>query len=196
MMPADEGITALVALYWLPLGAGDALPIVRWNGRIYEAIVSRRDGRPRCDIYHAALQVMADGARFVIEVAPVWSGGRADRGVVREGPVGFPWLGASRFFRYEVRCWRDGVIPDARHAVGGPRTLTTDPAASRAVLDLVADVPVATWGRDEFGVGDMWNSNSVIAWLLVRSGLEGQHTEPPARGRAPGWNAGRVVATR
>ena len=27
------------------------------------------------------------------------------------------------------------------------------------------------WGRDEFKVGEMWNSNSVISWLLERSGI-------------------------
>jgi hypothetical protein len=44
--------------------------------------------------------------------------------------------------------------------------------------------------------GEMWNSNSVIAWLLARAGLDTDTIQPPAGGRAPGWNAGLVVAGR
>ena len=33
----------------------------------------------------------------------------------------------------------------------------------------------------------MWNSNSVIAWLLASSGLPMDEIGPPAGGRAPGW---------
>jgi hypothetical protein len=42
----------------------------------------------------------------------------------------------------------------------------------------------------------MWNSNSVIAWLLARSGLPTDVIRPPAGGRAPGWQAGLVMARR
>ena len=42
----------------------------------------------------------------------------------------------------------------------------------------------------------MWNSNSVIAWLLARSGLPMEAIRPPAGGRAPGWEAGLVMARR
>jgi hypothetical protein len=42
----------------------------------------------------------------------------------------------------------------------------------------------------------MWNSNSVISWLIVRSGLAADSIQPPAGGRAPGWDAGLVVARR
>jgi hypothetical protein len=52
------------------------------------------------------------------------------------------------------------------------------------------------WGRDELGTGEMWNSNSVIAWLLARSGLPTDAIRPPAGGRAPGWEAGLVTARR
>jgi V/A-type H+-transporting ATPase subunit A len=37
-------------------------------------------------------------------------------------------------------------------------------------LDLVPAFPTVTWGRDELRAGDMWSSNSLIAWLLIRSG--------------------------
>jgi hypothetical protein len=42
----------------------------------------------------------------------------------------------------------------------------------------------------------MWNSNSLVSWLLARSGLDVGAVELPAGGRAPGWRAGIVVARR
>jgi hypothetical protein len=42
----------------------------------------------------------------------------------------------------------------------------------------------------------MWNSNSVIAWVIARSVIETESIQPPAGGRAPGWTAGLVVARR
>jgi len=54
----------------------------------------------------------------------------------------------------------------------------------------------ASWGRDELQTGDMWNSNSLISWLIARSGLDPGTARLPAGGRAPGWHAGLVVAAR
>jgi hypothetical protein len=45
-------------------------------------------------------------------------------------------------------------------------------------------------------MGEMWNSNSVISWLLVRSGVPMDGIEAPGQGRAPGWDAGIAIATR
>jgi hypothetical protein len=42
----------------------------------------------------------------------------------------------------------------------------------------------------------MWNSNSVIAWLIARSAIDTEPIHPPAGGRAPGWQAGLVAARR
>jgi hypothetical protein len=42
----------------------------------------------------------------------------------------------------------------------------------------------------------MWNSNSVIAWLIARSGIDTESIQPPRGGRAPGWQAGLAVARR
>jgi hypothetical protein len=36
----------------------------------------------------------------------------------------------------------------------------------------------------------MWNSNSVVAWLLARARIDARLAQVPARGRAPGWKAG------
>ncbi len=149
-----------------------------------------------CDLYHSALAVELDQDRFVIESAPAWGSSEPDRGVVCEGPVGLPWLGHSRFFRYEVRRWRNGVIPDATAAVGGPVQVSTVEARAEKLLELVPSFPAATWGRDELRTGEMWNSNSLIAWLLACSGHNVEALRPPARGRASGWSAGLVVAAR
>jgi hypothetical protein len=191
-MPASN--QAAVDLYWLPLGAGGRF--VRWNGRIFEAVAARLQHRGRRDLYHSALEVHLAGDRYVIEQAPVWNLREADRGVVCEGPVGFRWLGRSPLFRYEVRRWRDGVIPDRDEAVDSPRRLSADAGRAQRVLDLVAAFPTATWGRDEQRTGEMWSSNSLIAWLLARSGHDTGAITPPAHGRAPGWHAGLSVAAR
>ena len=99
-------------------------------------------------------------------------------------------------FRYEVRCWRDGTIADADEAVASPQRLSGDPGVAHRLLELVGSLPTPVWGRDELGTGEMWNSNSVIAWLLARSGLRTEEIRPPAGGRAPGWQAGLAVVHR
>jgi hypothetical protein len=144
-----------VDLYWLPLGAGGHS--VRLNGRAFEAVVARLEGRAPCDLY---------------------------------------WAGRFRIFRYEVRCWYGGVIPDIGEAVASPQRLTGDLEVARRVLDLAPDVPTAVWGRDELAAGEMWNSNSIIAWLIASCGIPAESVHPPAGGRAPGWRAGLVVARR
>jgi hypothetical protein len=188
------GQAAAVDLYWLPLGAGGHF--VRLNGRVYEAVAARFQRRPACDLYHSALQVTLQGSTYVIEQAPVhdWSG--KDRGVVAEGAVGSRWAGRFRIFRYEIRLWRGGNIPDVAEAVESPQRLTTDEDRARRVLDVVAQVPTPVWGRDELGTGEMWNSNSVIAWVIARSAIDTGPVRPPTGGRAPGWQAGLLVARR
>ena len=117
------------------------------------------------------------------------------RGVVMEGPVfNRRARRVSVLFRYEVRCWRDGVIPDAGDAVASPQQLSDDPLVAQRLLSVVASVPAVIWGRDELGTGEMWNSNSVIAWLITRIGLPAESIEPPPGGRAPGWKEGIAMA--
>ena len=153
-------------------------------------------GRPVYDLYHAALEVRTPQGRFVIEQAPVPRGDPALRGVVAGGPVGSRRVGRLRIFRYEVRRWRDGVIPDVAEAVDSPRLLTDDPEDAQRVLDLIASVPTPVWGRDELGAGEMWNSNSMMSWVITRAGLDVASVQPPVGGRAPGWQAGITVAHR
>lgn len=183
-----------VDLYWLPLGAGGHS--VRLNGRIYEAIKSRIERRRPYDLYHSALQVHLDGGTYVIEQAPVPDLSGGQRGVVAEGPVGARWAGRFRLFRYEIRVWKGGEIPDVAEAVDSPRHLSGDEDCARRVLEVTPHVPMLVWGRDELGTGEMWNSNAVIAWIVAKSGLEAAAKQPPPEGRAPGWSAGvRVAAT-
>jgi hypothetical protein len=183
-----------VDLYWLPLGAGGHS--VRLNGRVYEALVATFERRRRCDLYHSALEVRVPEGRYVIEMTPVVGGGGGEHGVVAGGAVGSRLLGWTNLFRYEVRCRRDGQIPDAAEAVDSPRFLSGDTAVAQRILDLAPLVPTPTWGRDESKTGDMWNSNSLISWLLVSAGVEIELVSPPAGGRAPGWDAGVAVARR
>jgi hypothetical protein len=186
--------TAGVDLYWIPLGAGGHS--VRFNGKVFEAIEAARQHRQRCDLYHAALIVELDSDRYTIEIAPSPNADEASRGVVARGAVGSRYAGWLRLFRYEVRCWRDGSIPDLGYAVGGPRRLTSDAQVARRLLDLVANVPTPVWGRDELKAGEMWNSNSLIAWLIATAGLPTDLLRPPSRGRAPGWDSGLEIARR
>lgn len=186
----------LVTLHWIPLGAGDAPAVVRWSGRAFEAAVARHESRGRLALYHSALVVISAGERYTIEMAPVWDSSDPLRTVACEGAVGSRLLGRLRAFRYEVRRWHDGVIPDLDDAGVRSWTADTDPSRARLLLELTSVFPTATWGRDEQHTGEMWNSNSLTSWLLLRSGHSLADVAPPPGGRAPGWDAGRVVAAR
>lgn len=183
-----------VDLYWLPLGAGGHS--VRLNGRLFEAVAAQLERRAPCDLYHSALEVHVAEGRYVIEQAPARDRHGSERGVVAEGAVGSRWAGRLRMFRYEVRLWYGGIIPDLDEAVDSPQRLTNDPEVARRVVDLTPRVPTAVWGRDDLAAGEMWNSNSTISWLLARSGLRADAIRPPLGGRAPGWDAGLVAASR
>jgi hypothetical protein len=106
-----------VELLWLPMGARGHF--VRVGGKVYEtgaALLARRETQ---DLYHSVLNVRAPEGRFVIEMGPVADANGSRRGVVVEGPVG-SWLVARfRLFRYEVRCWRNGITA-YDYAVEGP----------------------------------------------------------------------------
>ena len=138
---------ASIDLYWLPLGAGGHS--VKWNGRVYEAVAARIGRRPARALFHAALQVRLGSGTWVIEQAPVPDLNGASRGVVAEGPVGARWAGRLRIFRYEVRVWRGGRIPDIAEAVDSPRRLSDEEPVACRLLETVRGVPTPVWGRDE-----------------------------------------------
>lgn len=182
-----------VELYWIPLGAG--AHIVRSSGKIFEAISALVQRRYRQSLYHSALQIFTPEGRYVIEQTPVLNNPDKVRGVVAEGPVGMKILGRLPVFRYEVRCWKEGNIPDLHFAVGPPATVTEDAEKVQKILENIQNVPTLIWGRDELNIGDMWNSNSVVSWVLEQSDIDTSNIFPPNGGRAPGWQAG-VTASR
>lgn len=179
-------------LYWIPLGAG--AHVVKLSGALFEAISALRHHRRRCALYHSALVIHVPEGRFVVEQAPVPDRLGERRGVVAEGPVGARWAGRFRITRYEVRRWPGGTIPDIAEAVASPIRVSADLAVARRVLEVLPSIPTPVWGRDELGTGEMWNSNSVIAWTLASGGADVDGLRLPTGGRAPGWNAGLAVA--
>ena len=183
-----------ILLSWIPLGAGGH--VVAVCGRAFEHLSAVSEGRAVQPLFHAALQVTVDGVTWVIEMAPVWADAHAERGVVREGPVGLRPLGRLRHFRYEVPCWPGGQIPDLAWAVGDPETISADRRVAARVLEVVQAVPGLTWGRDELGLGEMWNSNGLVSWLLTCVGIDAAALVPPGGGRAPGWRAGLALGGR
>jgi hypothetical protein len=189
-----DGARAAVDLYWLPLGAGGHS--VRVNGIVYETVSSLIQRRQRCDLYHAAMQILAPSGRFAVEMTPVPNGRGWERGVVAGGAVGMRAPGRLRIFRYEIRRWPDGAIPDLGDAVASPVRISDDPAFAQRVLGLLPSTPTPTWGRDELGTGEMWTCNSVLSWVLTRAGVDPDAIGFPPRARAPGWDAGVAVARR
>jgi hypothetical protein len=183
-----------IDLSWRPLGAGGRF--VRVNGRAYERWSAWREHRTPLDLYHSGLMVRSGDVTRAIEMGPVWNVHDSGRGVLCEGAVGSTWLGRFRVFRYEVRCWPGGRIPDVDEAVASPVRTTDDPARAARLLEVLELVPPLVWGRDELALGEMWNSNSAISWALARSGHDMDAIRPPAGGRAPGWDAGLELARR
>jgi hypothetical protein len=162
-------------------------------GRAFERVSASRGHRAARPLYHAALEVSVEGRRHVIEMAPAWGMREPDRGVVLQGPVGLRRLGRLRAFRYEIRCWPGGRIPDRAWSDRRQR-LSDDVAHAARVIAQLPSVPALTWGRDELGAGEMWNSNSLVSWLLSGAGVDLGGVRPPRGGRAPGWAAGLVLA--
>ena len=185
---------AWVDLYWLPLGAGGH--VVRWNGRVYETLVARREHRAPAPLFHSAMLITSGDTTYAVEMGPVWNVAEPERGAVCQGPVGARWLGRFRAFQYEVRCWPGGRIPDLAEAVDSPVRISDDHGLVTTLLGILPTVPPLTWGRDELATGDMWNSNSLVAWSLARVGVDLADVRPPRQGRAPGWHAGLVLAQR
>ena len=131
----------------------------------------------------------------MIEQTPVRDLSGEQRGVVAEGAVGARWAGRFRIFRYEIRVWRGGHIPDVAEAVDSPRRLTSEasrPARARS----------RSRGADP-GLGSrrVRHGRDVELELRDRVGDRAQRhrrrVDPAAAGgRAPGWQAGVVVASR
>lgn len=191
----EDSESSRIVLWWLPVGAGAPTRISQVTSGWWERLEAKRDQRAPQQLFHTALEVFTGTERFVIEVAPEWSDPHIrERGVIARGPVGIQWLGRSKLFRYEVRCWPNGELSDRSWAVGGPVTVSRSDDNVRALLQHIERAPVLTWGRTVHPTGDMWNSNSLVSWLLEMSGIDASKLHPPANGRAPGWDAGVALA--
>ena len=188
-----------VDLYWLPLGAGapSGSHLVGLAGKMYEAL-------------SAAVELTA-AARPLPRRSRDSTGRRMLRH--RGRPVtGRPWgepRGRCRRPRRHPFCrrpaalsLRNPLLVQRPHRGCRRGSRESDPAhrrtgvIARRLLELGPEAPTPVWGRDELRAGDMWNSNSVISWLLARAGLPVQDVSLPPDGRAPGWEAGIVVARR
>ena len=168
-----------VDLYWIPLGAG--AHVVRISGKIFEALTALvHQTDPDALSITRRWSCRFPRARFVVEQAPVPDADGPARGVVAQGPVGLRCAGRFRIFRYEVRRWRDGQIPDLRAAIGSPVRVSTSLVCARRVLEVLAEIPTPVWGRDDSNTGEMWNSNSIVSWALTRSGVDLSTISPPA----------------
>lgn len=181
-----------VDLYWIPLGAGARF--VRFNGMVYEGVVAALRRRPRLALYHSVLSIQLPHGHYMVEMTPQPDTNGTERGVVAEGPVGLRSLGRFRLFRYEVRRWCDGIVPDLAYAVESPVRVTDDAETARRIFDALPLVPRLVWGRDELRVHDMWSCNSIISWTLASAGVDLTAIAMPPNARAPGWDAGRTLA--
>ena len=183
-----------VDLYWIPLGAGGRL--VRFNGRC-----SRRSP-PLAGTGHDATSTTRSSSSRSTATATRSSWRRRPTAIGsaggwwRRGPSGAAISAGCPCSATRSVSWRGGTIGDLGEAVGGPRRLSRDPGLARRLLDLVPAVPAARLGADKLHTGEMWNSNSVIAWLIAGAGVATELVAPPAHGRAPGWQAGLAVARR
>ena len=66
--------------------------------------------------------------------------------MIGTGAVGSRYPGWLRLFRYEVRCWLGGSIPDLGDAVGGPPGSPATLRSPAGCSTLVAAVPAARVG--------------------------------------------------
>lgn len=168
--------------------------MVTTSARFYESVAAAISHREPKVLFHAALVVQTGSIRKIIECAwPSPDDELSERGVVVVGPVFTRFLERFRTFRYEVRCWEDGIIPDLEFAT---TPLPVGEAADTAerVVAAVDAIPAHRWGRDDLGVGEMWNSNSVISFVLATAGVPVVDLDPPTDGRAPGWTSGIAAA--
>ena len=185
-----------VYLLWIPLGAGASVPVAHWSGRAYEAISARRARRTAAAICSTRRwRSRAGGHRFVVEMTPAWGSAHTSAGSVASGPVAFQLLGRSRFFRYEVHCWRDGVIPTGTTRSVIPRCVSNDPDDRRSHPGPRSAVPNAHDGvATTSAPGTCGTPTRSLPGCCPGRGSRTADVHPPRNGRAPGWRAGLVAS--
>lgn len=184
--------TCSVELLWLPVGA-ETSRFQQASLRLWEAFEAARARRPRVALVHSALRVRTcDGTAYAIELTPAFQPTSVPPRAT--GPVGLRMLGRFQLFRWALQCTPGGAFPDEQWATGEPDVLATDCDTADSLLQLTSTIPRYTWGRRRPGTGEMWTSDSVVAWLLVRASIDVAGVGPPPGTRAPGWDAGLLVA--
>ena len=176
---------AAVELYWIPLGAGGHC--VRFNGRIFEALDAARRAP-------SALRPLPRGARRPARRPALHDRARRRRRTPTRraaassapAPSAAATSAGCACFATRFAAGEADRSPTWTTRSAGRCRLTTDPGVARRLLDLVAAVPRPVWGRDELDAGEMWNSNSVIAWLVATAGLPADELEPAAAGQGAG----------
>ena len=181
-----------IDLYWLPVGAATSR-VQQASLRLWETIEAARCRRPRANLYHAALKLRTGDGTRTLELAPAFASGAAIP--LATGPVGFRGADRFRLFRYQLGSAPGGTFPDEEFAVESPVRLANDCHTVSRVFELAPTVPRYAWGRRANGTREMWTSDSVISWLLLRAGVDLSGVAPPQGGRAPGWYAGIAVAS-
>lgn len=182
---------ASLELYWIPVAAGTSRA-QQASLRFWEGFEAARARRRRAVLYHSALKFRLDGQRFTLELMPAFI--RTDAPPLMTGPVGVRGADRLRLFRYQLVCLPVDALPDEQWAVESPVRLSADSGAVRRVIELAPCVPRYAWGRRQRGTREMWTSDSVVSWLLVKAGVDLSRVHPPRGGRAPGWDAGKQLA--
>ena len=186
--------TCSADLYWMPVGAGTSR-FQQASLRLWESIEAARARRPRQKLFHSALKLsLVDEGAFTLELTPAFVGGPLPP--LATGPVGIRGADRLRLFRYQLRRVPGDTLPDEEWAEGEPFHLTDDCEAVRRIVALAPSTPPHVWGRRVRGTNEMWTSDSVISWLLVRAGIDLSNVLIPAGGRAPGWSAGLSLAAK
>ena len=143
---------------------------MRLNGRIFEAVGRGLEQRDRVRPLPLRMVVRVPEGEFVIEQAPVGTE-RELAASSPKAPVGSRWARADSDLPLRdppLARWRDpGRRRGGRQPAAADRGFPLRAGRARSC----ANVPMPVWGRDELGTGEMWNSNSVVAWLIARSGL-------------------------
>lgn len=180
-MVQDVSSGQAVAIAWRPVGGRVSRRTSGW----WESIEAARGHRTACELVHAMLLLRPERDTLLLEMTPTWAATRHGVEVLATGAVGSRALGRIPFFRYEVRL-RTALLDDDGIA------LSDDPSVAAALVDRAPAVPPLVWGA-RTGEGDLWTSNSVVAWLLADAGLVTGLVPPPGC-RAPGWDAGIAAA--
>jgi hypothetical protein len=179
-------------LYWIPVAAGTSRP-QRASLRAWEAFEAARARRSRAILVHSALKIVpGEGGTRTLELMPAFV--RTGAAPLVTGAVGVRGADRLTLFRYQLVLLPAEKLPDEAWAIGEPLRLADDCAAIDRLLALAPSAPNHVWGRRVRGTAEMWTSDSVISWLLVRAGIDPSGAGPPPGTRAPGWEAGLRLA--